>query len=153
MSKTKQKKILILHGPNLNLLGKREPHIYGNTSLNDVNQSLKTLATPHNVEVECFQSNHEGDLITKTQEVLDNPCEFIIINPAGFTHTSIAWRDALLAIKVPFIEVHLSNIFAREKFRHKSYFSDIAVAVVSGLGIHGYELALNYAIEHISNKE
>ena len=153
MRKTKQKKILILNGPNLNLLGKREPHIYKNTSLDDINHSLHTLATAHNITLECFQSNYEGELITKTQETLDTPCEFILINPAGFTHTSIDWRDALLAVNIPFIEVHLSNIFAREEFRQKSYFSDIALAVISGLGVHGYELALNYAIEHISNKE
>lgn len=146
-------KILVIHGPNLNILGLREPQIYGTTSLNDVNNNLRQIGLLNNIEIECFQSNHEGELITKTQNMITEKCDFIIVNPAGYTHTSIAWRDAFLAIKIPFIEIHLSNIFSREDFRHKSFFSDIATAIISGFGTHGYELALNYAIRQISNKE
>jgi 3-dehydroquinate dehydratase-2 len=143
------KSILVLHGPNLNLLGIREPAHYGNITLSDINQTLSEQASLANISLETFQSNAEADLITKIQSFATKKLDFIIINPAAFTHTSIAMRDALSAIKVPFIEVHLSNVYARESFRHHSYFSDIAVGVISGLGANGYKLALDYAIEHI----
>lgn len=145
-------KIYILNGPNLNLLGQREPEIYGSKTLNDIVQNLNAKAEKSGIEIESFQSNFEGELIEKTAYFMKNPCDFLIINPAAFTHTSIAWRDTLSAIKIPFIEVHLSNIYAREEFRQKSYFSDIAVGVISGLGDYGYELALDYAINFIKRK-
>ncbi|MFN8770439.1 MAG: type II 3-dehydroquinate dehydratase [Neisseriaceae bacterium] len=153
MNKHNSGKALVLHGPNINMLGSREPEIYGRTALKDIDDNLKKIGKLHNIMVECFQSNSEGELITKTQSAITILYDFIIVNPAGYTHTSIAWRDAFLAVKIPFIEIHLSNIFSRENFRHKSFFSDIAVAVISGLGTDGYELALNYAIRQISNKE
>lgn len=140
------RKILVLHGPNLNLLGLREPDIYGHTTLADINAQLTKISLEANVVLECFQSNFEGELINKTAATLTNGYDFLLINPAGLTHTSIAWRDTLLAINKPFIEIHLSNIYKREEFRHKSYFSDIAVGLISGLGAKGYELALEYAI-------
>ena len=141
--------ILVLHGPNLNLLGIREPEHYGNLTLSAINQTLTAQAHLANVGLEIFQSNAEAELISKIHSFATQKLDFIIINPAAFTHTSIAIRDALSAVKVPFIEVHLSNVYARESFRHHSYFSDIAVGVISGLGAHGYKLALDYAIEHI----
>jgi 3-dehydroquinate dehydratase-2 len=143
------KSILVLHGPNLNLLGIREPEHYGNSTLNTINQALTEQAKLANVSLETFQSNAEADLVTKIQSFATQKLDFIIINPAAFTHTSIAMRDALSAVKVPFIEVHLSNVYARESFRQHSYFSDIAVGVISGLGANGYTLALDYAIEHV----
>ena len=146
-------KILVLHGPNLNLLGKREPEIYGHDTLENINNSLLEVANSSNIMLEYYQSNSESELITKTQSYFENNYDFLIINPAAFTHTSIALRDAVLAINKPFIEVHLSNIFTREQFRHKSYFSDIAIGVISGLGVKGYHMALTYAIEYLSGKE
>lgn len=143
------KSILVLHGPNLNMLGLREPEHYGNTTLESINQSLTNQAKTANIALEAFQSNSEADLVTKIQSLAINKVDFIIINPAAFTHTSVAMRDALSAVKVPFIEVHLSNVFAREAFRHHSYFTDIAVGIISGLGAQGYSLALDYAIQHI----
>jgi len=143
------KSILVLHGPNLNLLGLREPEHYGNLTLDAINQMLTEQAKLANVALETYQSNSEADLVSKIQTFATNKCDFIIINPAAFTHTSVAMRDALSAIKVPFIEVHLSNVYAREAFRHHSYFTDIAVGVISGLGGHGYKMALDYAIEQI----
>jgi 3-dehydroquinate dehydratase-2 len=143
------KSILVLHGPNLNLLGIREPKHYGNLTLSAINQTLSEQAKLANITLETFQSNAEADLISKIHSFATQKLDFIIFNPAAFTHTSIALRDALSAIKVPFVEVHLSNVYARESFRHHSYFSDIAVGVISGLGAHGYKLALDYAIEHI----
>lgn len=140
------KKILILHGPNLNLLGLREPEIYGDVTLADINRNLTQLAEAAGVKLETFQSNAEAELIDKIQQSINDGTGFIIINPAAYTHTSVAIRDALAAIKLPFIEIHLSNIFARESFRQKSYFSDLAVGVISGLGAKGYELALTYAL-------
>jgi 3-dehydroquinate dehydratase II len=140
-------KFLVLNGPNLNLLGAREPELYGKTTLNDINNNLNKLAELNQIEIECFQSNSEGELINKTQTALNN-FDFMIINPAGLTHTSIAWRDAILATGKPFIEVHLSNIYSRETFRHNSYFSDIAIGVISGLGAHSYELAILYALNN-----
>ena len=145
------KSILVLHGPNLNLLGLREPEHYGNLTLDAINQMLTDQAKLANVALETYQSNSEADLVSKIQTFATNKCDFIIINPAAFTHTSVAMRDALSAIKVPFIEVHLSNVYAREAFRHHSYFTDIAVGVISGLGGHGYKMALDYAIEQIKS--
>ena len=144
------KSILVLHGPNLNLLGLREPEHYGNTTLNSINQTLADIAKQADVALESFQSNSEAELVTKIQTIATQAVDFVIINPAAFTHTSVAMRDALSAVKVPFIEVHLSNVYAREAFRHHSYFTDIAVGVISGLGAHGYTLALDYALQHIN---
>ncbi len=145
------KSILVLHGPNLNLLGLREPEHYGSATLDSINQTLINKAKLANVEVETFQSNAEAELVTKIQSLATKRADFVIINPAAFTHTSVAMRDALSAVKVPFIEVHLSNVYAREAFRQHSYFTDIAVGVISGLGAKGYELALDYAIEKINH--
>lgn len=145
------KTILVLHGPNLNLLGLREPEHYGNATLDSINQTLTDNAKLAGIELEAFQSNAEADLVTKIQSIATKKVDFVIINPAAYTHTSVAMRDALSAVKVPFIEVHLSNVYAREAFRHHSYFSDIAVGVISGLGAHGYSLALDYAIRHINH--
>ncbi len=140
------KSILVLHGPNLNLLGEREPQHYGKQTLEDIDQALKTIASAKSIKLETMQSNSEGDLVNKIQSLHNDKVDFLIINPAAYTHTSVAMRDALSAVKVPFIEVHLSNVYAREPFRHHSYFSDIAVAVISGLGAEGYIAALNFAI-------
>ncbi|HEY9322662.1 MAG TPA: type II 3-dehydroquinate dehydratase [Candidatus Methylopumilus sp.] len=140
------KSILVLHGPNLNLLGEREPEHYGKQTLEDIDQVLKTMASAKAIKLETMQSNSEGDLVNKIQSLHKEKIDFLIINPAAYTHTSVAMRDALSAVKVPFIEVHLSNVYAREPFRHHSYFSDIAVAVISGLGADGYIAALNFAI-------
>ena len=140
------KSILVLHGPNLNLLGEREPQHYGKQTLEDIDQVLKTIASAKAIKLETMQSNSEGDLVNKIQSLHKDKIDFLIINPAAYTHTSVAMRDALSAVKVPFIEVHLSNVYAREPFRHHSYFSDIAVAVISGLGADGYIAALNFAI-------
>lgn len=135
-------KILVLHGPNLNLLGTREPEIYGRETLADINHRLTSLGKAAGVAVICFQSNHEGALIDRVQLAAKQRVASIIINPAGFTHTSVALRDALAGVAIPFIEVHLSNIHAREPFRSHSYFSDLAAGTICGLGSHGYELAL-----------
>ncbi len=140
------KSILVLHGPNLNLLGEREPQHYGKQTLEDINQALKNIASAKSIQLETMQSNSETDLVNKIQSLSKDKFDFLIINPAAFTHTSVAMRDALSAVKVPFIEVHLSNVYAREPCRHHSYFSDIAVAVISGLGAEGYVAALNFAI-------
>ncbi|HDY85669.1 hypothetical protein LCGC14_0685230 [marine sediment metagenome] len=141
-------KILVLHGPNLNLLGTREPEHYGAETLLDITQRLTSQASVAGHQLENFQSNAEHELIDKIHAARTDNTDFIIINPAAFTHTSIALRDALSAIEVPFIEVHLSNVHTRETFRHHSYFSDIAVGVICGLGAQGYELALQAAIKH-----
>jgi 3-dehydroquinate dehydratase-2 len=143
--------VLVLHGPNLNLLGTREPEIYGRTTLADIHTAMETRARTVGVRLESFQSNHEGELIDRVQSARDHGVGFIIINPGGYSHTSIALRDALAAVSIPFIEVHLSNIFARESFRQHSYFSDLAVGVISGLGAQGYELALEAALTRIRN--
>ena len=142
------KNILILHGPNLNLLGSREPDVYGSETLEEINGNLGKLATEANVGLVCFQSNSEADLISRIQQAMEDETDFIIINPAAFTHTSIALRDALSAAHLPFIEVHLTNIFARETFRRESYFSSLALGVISGLGARSYYLALKYAISN-----
>jgi 3-dehydroquinate dehydratase-2 len=138
--------ILVLHGPNLNLLGTREPSIYGADTLEVINARLESRARQSGVSLSTFQSNFEGELIGRIQQTRQDGTHFIIINPAAFTHTSVALRDALAAVKLPFIEVHLSNVFAREPFRHHSYFSDLAVGLICGLGAQGYELALEYAL-------
>lgn len=139
-------KLLLLNGPNLNLLGVREPAVYGAATLADIEQRCAALAQalgPH--ELACYQSNAEYELINRIHAARQENVAFIVINPAAFTHTSVALRDALLGVGIPFIEVHLSNVFARESFRHHSYLSDIAVGVISGLGAQGYELALRAA--------
>ena len=144
-------KILVIHGPNLNLLGTREPQHYGNATLADIDKSLKDAAKKAGATLTSAQSNAEHDLINEIQKAAKDKTDFIIINPAGFTHTSVALRDALAATGIPFIEIHLSNIYKREEFRHHSYFSDIAVGVISGLGPQGYQLALEAALSHINN--
>lgn len=143
------KKILVLHGPNLNLLGLREPEHYGKDTLDGINDRLAKQAQDAGLQLETFQSNSEAELISKIQLLAKQDIGFIIINPAAFTHTSVAMRDALAAVKIPFVEVHLSNIYAREAFRHHSYFSDIAVGIISGLGAESYSLALTYAIHQL----
>ncbi|MFZ9642241.1 MAG: type II 3-dehydroquinate dehydratase [Candidatus Methylopumilus sp.] len=150
MAETTSKSVLVLHGPNLNLLGLREPNHYGKNTLADIDAMLAKRAKQANIALRSLQSNSELELIQTLHALADKKVDFIIINPAAFTHTSVALRDALSAIKVPFVEVHLSNIYARETFRHHSYFSDIAVGVISGLGAQGYLLALDYAIQTIS---
>lgn len=142
-------KLLALHGPNLNLLGKREPGHYGTQTLAQIDQLLQQQAAAQGHQCECFQSNREHELIERVHAAGEQGVAFIIINPAAFTHTSIALRDALLGVKIPFIEVHLSNVHAREAFRHHSYFSDVAVGVIAGLGAQGYELALQAAIRRL----
>lgn len=141
------KNILILNGPNLNLLGTREPERYGTLSLTALNDALQAHAYAANVVINTLQSNHEGTLIEAIHRAPADKIAYIIINPAAFTHTSIALRDALLAVNIPFIEVHLSNIYAREPFRQQSYFSDIATAVITGFGTQGYFYALQFIIE------
>ncbi|MGB7816082.1 MAG: type II 3-dehydroquinate dehydratase [Methylotenera sp.] len=137
--------VLVLHGPNLNLLGLREPEHYGSLTLADIDSNLQALAKQANIVLETYQSNAEAEIVAKIQSLAINKVDFIIINPAAFTHTSISIRDAISAVKIPFIEVHLSNVYARESFRHHSYFSDIAVGVISGLGAEGYNAAFNFA--------
>lgn len=139
-------KILVVHGPNLNLLGKREPSVYGHATLEDINRNLIAKAQAASVVLNTFQSNAEHELIDRVQKSMNDGTDFIIINPAALTHTSIALRDALAATSLPFVEIHLSNVYARESFRRTSYFSDIAVGVISGLGAVGYELALQFAL-------
>ena len=141
--------ILVLHGPNLNLLSGREPEIYGNTTLQQINQTLVELARVNGHSLSASQSNAENELIEHIHCAQRESVNFIIFNPAAFTHTSIALRDALLAVEIPFIEVHLSNVHCREHFRKHSYFSDIAMGVISGFGHDGYRLALLAAIEHL----
>ena len=141
--------LLVLNGPNLNLLGEREPELYGTTTLEDINARLQRLAEAQGHQIQCFQSNAEHQLVERVQQAAAQGVAFIILNPAAFTHTSIALRDALAASRIPFIEVHLSNVFAREPFRRQSYFSEIAQGVIAGLGPQGYELALAAAIERL----
>jgi 3-dehydroquinate dehydratase-2 len=141
------KRILVLHGPNLNLLGEREPDLYGAISLDAINQRLQARAAQSGVTLTVAQSNDEGELVGRIQQAQRDAVDFIIINPAAFTHTSVALRDALAAVRIPFIEVHLSNVFRREEFRRHSYFTDLAAGVISGLGAKGYELALEYALQ------
>jgi len=141
-------RILVLHGPNLNLLGTREPHIYGGLTLAQINAGLESLAAELGATLTAWQDNHEGALVDRIHAARQDGTDFIIINAAAYTHTSVALRDALAAVAIPFIEVHLSNIYKREPFRHHSYLSDLAVGLISGLGAEGYEAALRYATRH-----
>jgi 3-dehydroquinate dehydratase-2 len=142
------KNLLVMHGPNLNLLGTREPDVYGHVTLDEISDKLVQLAESSGARLSNFQSNAEAAMVERIQQARQDGTDFIIINPAAFTHTSVALRDALAAVGIPFIEVHLSNVFAREAFRRESYFSDIAVGVISGLGATGYELAVQFAIQY-----
>jgi 3-dehydroquinate dehydratase-2 len=142
------KAILVLHGPNLNLLGSREPEFYGSTTLDEINAKLTTLASKNGTNLACFQSNAEAALIERIHQARTDGTQFIVINPAAFTHTSVALRDALAAVAIPFIEIHLSNVHAREAFRRESFFSDLAVGVICGLGAQGYEFAVQYALHY-----
>jgi 3-dehydroquinate dehydratase-2 len=143
-------RILVLNGPNLNLLGEREPEIYGRETLEDINRRLTAAAQAAGHELVAFQSNAEHALIERLHAARTEDVRFVLINPGAFTHTSIALRDAFLGVKIPFIEVHLSNVHAREAFRKRSYLSDIAVGVIGGLGAQGYEFALQAAVRHIA---
>ena len=137
--------VLVLNGPNLNLLGTREPAIYGATTLADINARLTAISVAEGIDLQAFQSNYEGALIERVHAAREDGTGFIVINPGAFTHTSVALRDALAAVALPFVEVHLSNVHRREPFRHHSYFSDLAEAVIAGLGADGYEAALHFA--------
>lgn len=143
------KKILVLHGPNLNLLGSREPSIYGSHTLEEINRNLVNEAAHFGVELHCYQSNSESALIDAIHRAGTDKVSYILFNPAAYTHTSIALRDALCAVAIPFIEVHLSNIYSRETFRHHSYFSDIAQGTISGFGAQGYLLGLQAIIKEL----
>ena len=142
--------VLVLHGPNLNLLGTRESQVYGSTTLDQINSELVQLAANAGIELDTLQSNHEGVLIDRLHAARTDGTRFVIINPGAFTHTSVALRDAFAGVALPFIEVHLSNVYRREAFRHHSYFSDIAVGVICGLGPAGYRLALDYALTQLA---
>jgi 3-dehydroquinate dehydratase-2 len=146
-------KILVLHGPNLNLLGSREPEHYGHATLAEIDKTLVDQGAVAGLEVDCFQSNSESELIDRIQAASRDGIAFLLINPAAFTHTSVALRDALAAVAIPFIEVHLSNIHAREPFRAHSYFSDRAVGVICGFGAQSYELALGAAVAHLGERK
>ena len=145
-----QVRILVLHGPNLNLLGTREPGIYGKTTLASIHALMAAKAKAAGALLETYQSNHEGELVDRVQSARDEGVAFIIINPGAYSHTSIAIPDALKAVGIPFIEVHISNIHAREAFRHHSHFSATAQGVICGLGVQGYELALDAALQNLS---
>jgi 3-dehydroquinate dehydratase-2 len=140
--------ILVIHGPNLNMLGTREPEVYGSDTLATINQSLMQMAEQNGIKLQTFQSNTEGDIVSCIQQAGTKKIDFIIINPAAYTHTSIAIRDAFLATRIPFIETHLSNVYAREEFRMHSYLSDLAIGVISGFGKNSYLLAFEAAIIH-----
>ncbi|MEO6748948.1 MAG: type II 3-dehydroquinate dehydratase [Casimicrobiaceae bacterium] len=142
-------RLLVIHGPNLNLLGTREPGIYGLDTLVAINARLVALATARGATLATFQSNHEGAIVDRIHVARDEHVAFIVINPAGFTHTSVAIRDALSGVAIPFVEVHLSNVHAREAFRHHSHFSDKAVGTIAGLGARGYEFAVDFAIDRL----
>jgi 3-dehydroquinate dehydratase II len=150
---SKKASILVIQGPNLNLLGTREPDVYGKTTLEDIHSKLQEIVQANTVELDTFQSNHEGQLIDRIHQAKLDGVDFIIINPGAFTHTSVALRDALAGVAIPFIEVHLSNIHQREEFRKHSYLADIAIGVICGLGAIGYELALEAAISRLKNKD
>jgi 3-dehydroquinate dehydratase-2 len=139
--------VLVLNGPNLNLLGSREPRIYGSTTLTDLERDLEGEAGRRQARLSFYQSNHEGNLVDRVQAARDDGTDFIIINAGALTHTSIALRDALAAVDIPFIEVHLSNVHRREEFRHRSVLAELAIGVITGLGASGYRLALQYALE------
>ncbi len=145
--------LLLINGPNLNLLGTREPGVYGETNLADVETRLTAMAKDLGHDLVCFQSNAEHEIVDRVQQARIDAVNFILLNPGAFTHTSIAIRDALLAVSIPFIEIHLSNVFAREEFRHSSYFSDIAAGCLFGLGAYGYELALQAASRQLSEEK
>jgi 3-dehydroquinate dehydratase-2 len=143
--------LLVLNGPNLNLLGTREPEVYGRTTLPMIEAELQQMAADAGVALQCFQSNHEGALIDRIQAARSDGTRFILINPGGLTHTSVALRDALAGVALPFIEVHISNVHARETFRRHSYLSEIAVGVICGLGVDGYRLALRHALSRLQS--
>lgn len=143
--------VLVLHGPNLNLLGTREPEVYGRQTLAQIDAELAQMAADAGAKLQSFQSNHEGALVDRIQAARTDGTGFIIINPAAYTHTSVAIRDALAGVNLPFIEVHLSNIHRREAFRHHSYFSELAVGVICGLGANGYRLALQHALSSLTS--
>jgi 3-dehydroquinate dehydratase-2 len=149
MKKPKSKSVLVLHGPNLNLLGSREPSIYGRDTLAIINRRLEATAKESGIRLESFQTNHEGVMIDRVQQAKADDVGFILLNPAAFTYSSIGLRDALTAVQIPFIEVHLSNIHAREPWRAHSHFTAVAVGSVLGLGSRGYDLALDYAIARL----
>lgn len=142
--------ILVLHGPNLNLLGTREPEVYGTTTLDDINRQLTVICKEAGHHLQFLQSNAEYELVERIHDSAKDGVDFIVINPGAFTHTSIALRDAFLGVGIPFVEVHLSNVFSRESFRHTSYLSDIAVGVISGFGAQSYRLALDVAFERLN---
>jgi 3-dehydroquinate dehydratase II len=144
--KSAKRRLLVLHGPNLNLLGTREPEVYGRETLAAIDRRLATTGKAAGASVLSFQSNLEGELINRVHEAKTEGVDFIIINPAGYTHSSVALRDALAGVAIPFVEVHLSNVHSREAFRHRSYFSDLAVGVICGLGSRGYDFALEFAL-------
>lgn len=144
--------ILVIHGPNLNLLGSREAEFYGTDTLEAINARLAQRAGEKGARLATYQSNSEAELVERIQQARQEGVDFILINPAAYTHTSVAMRDALAAVGIPFVEVHLSNMFARESFRRESYFTDIAVGIVSGLGAKGYELALEFALQYSGKK-
>ncbi|BFU60248.1 MULTISPECIES: type II 3-dehydroquinate dehydratase [Rodentibacter] len=148
---SQKSRILLLNGPNLNMLGAREPKHYGSLSLAAIEANIKALAEKHQVELECFQANSEEKLIDKIHQSFQQ-VDFILINPAAYTHTSVALRDALLAVSIPFVEIHLSNVHKREPFRHHSYFSDVAEGVICGLGAQGYEFAFLFALNYLAKK-
>lgn len=143
--------IRLINGPNLNLLGTREPDVYGTDTLIDIEQRLTEQAKTAGHQLSCFQSNHEGELVDNIHQARSEGVEFILINPGAYTHTSVALRDALAGVAIPFIEIHISNTHAREAFRHHSYLSEIATGVLMGLGVHGYSLALQGAIQTLTN--
>jgi len=150
---SKKASILVIQGPNLNLLGTREPDVYGKTTLADIHSKLQEIVQANTAELDTYQSNHEGELIDRIHQAKLDGVDFIIINPGAFTHTSVALRDALAGVAIPFIEIHLSNIYQREEFRKHSYLADIAIGVICGLGAIGYELALQAAISRLKNKD
>ncbi|MEA3099898.1 type II 3-dehydroquinate dehydratase [Caballeronia mineralivorans] len=143
-------RLLVLHGPNLNLLGTREPDVYGRVTLAEIDRALAATAQAAGAELSSFQSNHEGAIVDRIQQARTEQLDFVLINPAAYTHTSVAIRDALAGVALPFIEIHLSNVHKREAFRHHSYFSDLAEAVICGLGWKGYLYALDFALERVA---
>jgi 3-dehydroquinate dehydratase II len=145
-------RLLVLHGPNLNLLGTREPDVYGRVTLGQIDEALAEKAQAAGAELASFQSNHEGAIVDRIQQARTEQVDFVLINPAAYTHTSVAIRDALAGVALPFVEIHLSNVHKREAFRHHSYFSDLAEAVICGLGWKGYLYALDFALERIAPK-